>query len=164
MLCLRVLEGVRGGKESGQGAYGVRILALTVCQAPGPPCGSNMAETRVLLSKDLLMGLPAAGGVEVGPWGSLEQVLGRGHFTAVMKGHQFTQERVEEAPQGTGTACAGLGSCLSVESLRHALLMRSLGCAWVRKAMEEAAERGPRMPAEVSGCLVDGVMEGADTD
>lgn len=123
MLCLRVLEGVRGGKESGQGAYGVRILALTVCQAPGPPCGSNMAETRVLLCKDLRSsgdGPACCRGVEGGPWGSLEQVLRRGHFTAVMKGHQFTQERVEEAPQGTGTACAGLGSCLGVESLPHA--------------------------------------------
>lgn len=77
-----------------------------------------------------------------------------------MRGHQFTQERVEEAPQGAGTACAGLGSCLSVESLADVEpgLCMARGRRWRR-----LQRRGPRMPAEVFDCLVDGVMEGADT-
>lgn len=96
------------GKRRGQGPHGVRMLAVTTCQALGLPCGPSMAERQGLLCQALCPGgqylvetdlQVARGKWRLRTWGQLGAgVKQRGDFTAVMKGQQFTQETGEEGP------------------------------------------------------------------
>lgn len=107
------------GKRRGQGPHGVRMLAVTTCQALGLPCGPSMAERQILLCQALCPGGQYSRGD--GPAGCKSKVeavyLGtawskcqaEGLFTVVMKGQQFTQETGEEDPQLAGKAGTGPG-------------------------------------------------------